>query len=124
MKIYLDDVRFIPDVTRTECKNASQFVQLVFTHLWEIEEISFDHDLWAISYGESEKKVCCDEWSFGEDAILEKNGYDCLYWFVATYRLLRLPFPKMLIHSANPIGAERMNRLLQEVEAIRSHTSN
>lgn len=90
MKIYLDDVRFIPDDTWTECKDVQTFVDLVLANLWNIEEISFDHDLWDEVDGK------------------ELTGYDCLIWFIKTYQIRRISFPRLSLHTANPIWHERM----------------
>jgi hypothetical protein len=57
-----------------------------------IEEISFDHDL----------GVCAD-------------GYTCARWLILTYELLGKPLPKLSIHSQNPVGRERLERLFEEV---------
>ena len=56
-------------------------------------EISFDHDL-----GWDEKK--------NEE---RKSGYDCAKWLVEN----KIPLMKFNVHSANPVGAENIRKLLQ-----------
>jgi hypothetical protein len=103
MKIWLDDVREPPIIKGMMhpgqrwkwVKTPLEFIDNVYTNLWfenEIEEISFDHDL----------GVCAD-------------GYICARWLILTYELLGKQLPKLSVHSQNPVGRERLERLFEEV---------
>lgn len=115
MKIYIDDERKIPWPTRDDwfvhrCKRSlrkavTYYVEKVSNDVvlkawmevpmsW-ITHISFDHDLW-------------------DDSVA--TWYDLLKWTIESYLLAWVELPKITIHSANPIGKERMERLLEEYE--------
>ena len=99
-KIRLDDERLCPDSSWTQQRTPADFVHFCCTYDWmflaKIDEISFDHDLGCIIDGK------------------EITGYDLMSRFLATWKLLGKPLPKITIHSANPAGRERMERLLEQ----------
>lgn len=46
MKIFLDDLRPMPDNTwEKECRDHKEFMAMVFANLQKIKWVSFDHDL-------------------------------------------------------------------------------
>lgn len=89
MKIYLDDERFAPEGW-TLIRDPVECIARI-NSFWEyVEELSLDHDL-------------------GEHSM---TGYDVLCWIeeqIVVYK--RTPFPVSL-HTANPIGRQRMNLVL------------
>lgn len=98
MKIRLDDVR-VPPSGYEDVKTPLEFEKIVSKCIRDgiqIEEISFDHDLWY-------KLV----W-------VEITGYDCLSWFLSVLPInekgFKVPFIKF--HTANPVWLANMKRLL------------
>ena len=114
VKLYLDDVRNPKTKGWTVVRNYEEFVN----HISEYglpEEVSFDHDLAEIHY---------DPETWRQDFVYhEKTGYDCVKWLVNYFytmypERLEMPyterkrsdimFPKVVVHSANPIGSANM----------------
>ena len=91
-KVWLDDVRTPPDSSWTWAQSFSQFRWIINNQCedGQIKVISFDHDLGPVDH------------SLG----IAKDGYDCLKW-LASVRPNRYP-QQVLVHSANPVGAERI----------------
>lgn len=100
MKLFLDDVRDAPDNTWMVFRDAPSFIHLA-RHVKSDGILSFDHDL-----GEESKLT-------GYDAIVQ------LEMEVITQGLWSVHgMPTILIHSANPVGRERM---LASINSIRRH---
>ena len=80
--------------------------------------ISFDHDL-----GEDVAKERVTKGMSKRQARLKKretkSGYDCSKWLVDYCLDNEIPIPKFGVHSANPVGAENIRKLL--INAIK-HT--
>lgn len=72
-----------------------EFYSLIIHNIGNIENITFDHDLGYLPLGGR-----------------EITGYDCLAWFVQTYKFLEIPFPCIWIETSNPVGAQQMENLL------------
>jgi hypothetical protein len=99
MKVWLDDVREAPDgwvhVTTPE-----EAIDLLLSG--EVEEVSLDHDLGLAT----------------PDA--ERTGYHVLAWLekaVATGAWVQ-PIPMIGIHSANPVGRQRMARAIESIRRL------
>ena len=90
--LYLDDVRN-PPIEYQQAYNV-EIVRSYEAFVTKIRDtglpdiISFDHDL-------------------GE----EKSGYDCMKWLVEYLMDNDLEMPKVLVHSANPVGADNIRGL-------------
>ena len=80
----------------TWVKSFENFVDYI-TRLGLPDAICFDHDLGG------------DE----ETSKLEKTGYDCAKWLVEYCMDNDLDIPRYNIQSANPVGKENINSLLQ-----------
>lgn len=101
MKIWLDDIRTPPDESWTWCKSAQEFEKTFVHHFHEIFEISFDHDLASFN-------------SLTGDEI---TGYHCLCMVEKFARHnIDWTIPKMHVHSANPVGAQRMLKVINSLE--------
>ena len=92
MKIYLDDVRDLPDDLHAQgfvvVRSAEDALHLIASKgLENIEAISFDHDL-----GED----CMSGYDLA--SIIEEMVYDAEFASI----------PKLYIHSANPVGAKNL----------------
>jgi len=74
--------------------------------------ISFDHDL-----GENEAKEKVFEGMSKKQARQEKKlaktGYDCAHWLVEYCLDKNISLPYWIIHSANPVGKENIDKLLK-----------
>lgn len=98
LKLYLDDVRQPPDgwlVFRPADLP-------IFMHLARHADfISFDHDLGLDPDGK--------EYLSGYDVLtkLEKMALEKSIWSAGA--------PKMYVHSANPVGAERMRQVINNI---------
>jgi hypothetical protein len=98
MKLYLDDVRKIPDESREEIRTPEHFETTVKACIRmgiEITDISFDHDL---AY---------------EVVGIEITGHDCLKWLLNQRPIQELPLPNIHFHTANPVGLANMESLLR-----------
>jgi len=86
-KLFLDDIRPCPSGFIV-ARSYNKAVLLIENELPEF--ISFDHDL-------------------GE----EKSGYDLAKYVVEYCIDKNIPIPRYKVHSANPVGAENIRKLLE-----------
>lgn len=90
--------------------------------VWMIEEkglpsfVSFDHDLADDCYGREMSKECMEE--FYKEDKREMTGYDCAKWLVRYCIARELNFPAYAIHSMNPVGAENIERVIQNFKML------
>jgi len=94
--LYLDDVRNPKTKGWTIVRNFEDFVSFIQQNGLP-DEISFDHDL-------------------GEDIKGTKTGYDCAKWLCDYCWTNGLPIPPWNVHSANPVGRDNINQILQSFE--------
>ena len=107
MKIYLDDVRTPIEEGWNVVRNYEEFVSRVEEiGLKNIELISLDHDLGDTAILEWYNGVS-KNYVLNYDNITEKTGMDCAKWLVEKW-LDAEPVCKVMVHSANPIGAANM----------------
>lgn len=85
VKLWLDDVRDPPSDDWTVIRTGREFVRLWFRLYPDVSVVSFDHDLGG-----------------------ELSGSDCAMVVASTLRLMDDMDFKWNIHSANPVGADRM----------------
>jgi hypothetical protein len=105
VKVWLDDVREAPNGW-IRVKTPEEAIDLL--RLGEVEEISLDHDL-GLATSES-----------------ERTGYDVLAFLeeaVAT-NTWEHPMPVIHIHSANPVGWERMEQAIKSIGRLDDARSN
>lgn len=91
MKIYLDDIMDCPN-GMTVCRTAQEAIDLIKTN--KVSFISFDHDLGT-------KMTGYDGAKFIEEAFVNKEIEN---------------LPKWEIHSANPVGAKRIQAAMMSAE--------
>jgi len=119
-RIYLDDTRTPIDKDWIIVRNYEEFVQKIEgIGLKNIETISFDHDLGETAMKEYFNNVA-KNYVLDYKNIEEKTGMDCLKWLInhfyelypkrlemARFDKKNIPinFPKIYVHSANPVGA-------------------
>jgi hypothetical protein len=105
VRVWLDDVREAPDGW-VHVKTPEEAIELLRSG--EVTEISLDHDL-GLATPES-----------------ERTGYDVLAWLeeaVAT-GALNHRVPIIHVHSANPVGWQRMEQAIKSIRRLsdaRSH---
>ena len=117
-RLFLDDFRVPEDAANYMHPRFMRF----YTSDWDIvrsynqfveyieingipDMVSFDHDLADEHYAPT---------GIGYDEFVEKTGYHCMKWmidYIIDNKIKKLPH--VLIHSANPVGAENIERLWQ-----------
>jgi hypothetical protein len=102
MKVYLDDIRHLPDSTWTLAKTEAEAISLLENN--DVSVISLDHDL-------------------GEPETEKGTGYGVLLWIEQKVRQNNYYPPKMLLHTANPIAAERMDAAIRSIN-LYLHNNN
>jgi hypothetical protein len=73
--------------------------------------ISFDHDL-GEDVAEDLRKKGSSKRKARASKKTVKSGYDCAKWLVDNYTEL----PEILVHSMNPVGAERIRDLFKNID--------
>ena len=99
MKLYLDDVRDLPDESFLLARSYEQAVLFVKENGIP-PFISFDHDLASIHYDPS-------TWTEGFE-YSEKTGLDCAKYLIDYCRDRGLKLPEVKVHSMNPVGRENI----------------
>jgi hypothetical protein len=92
MKVYLDDVREAPEGWRRVWWPDEAIALL---EAGDVTDISLDHDL-------------------GDDA--RGTGYDVIRWIEEAVVTRQFIPPRIVIHSANPVGRDRMQRGIEAIE--------
>lgn len=119
-RIYLDDVRTPIQGDWVVVRSYEEFIQKVKEiGLKNIDLISLDHDLGDTAMEEYYKNVS-PNFKLDYNNIKEKTGYDAAKWLVNRFyfeneerinmsrnekKRTKFVFPKIYVHSANPIGA-------------------
>lgn len=110
MKLYVDDIREAPDESWTLCKTITEAASALYNFGSEITEISLDHDISFEVRIEGIYRPFPSPDTFLPVAMLIGEMANGGVYLVhgAKWGL------KVTIHSANPVGAERMQKMLQE----------
>jgi hypothetical protein len=91
VRIWLDDERPMPSDFNLHAHSYQEAIgALIFKRA---EHISFDHDLGG-----------------------DKTGYDVAAWIELQAQRSALPRMTWAVHSANPVGAERIRRAMESAE--------
>ena len=98
VKVWLDDIREAPKGW-TRCVRPGEVIELLASG--GVEEISLDYDI-----------------GLGDDRGVDRNGEDVLRWIEqqVVERGDSFPLPVIRIHSANPVGRQRLQRALEAIE--------
>lgn len=91
MKLWVDDIRDAPDESWVVARKVLQAVRLI--HLFDLEEISLDHDI---------------------DNRPDDETFMPIAYFIGAFYLMSKTQPKITIHSINPVGAKDMQTLLAQ----------
>lgn len=98
-KLWIDDVRPIPEKYVKEglwCWARNAWEALLKMELLEFEEVSIDHDLQSFVGNK------------------ELNGYDIIGWLVQRKHDGKFVPPVVIVHSANPVGVEKMEDMINQ----------
>ena len=120
MKLFVDDVRPAPKgwyLART----VTEAIRLLDLYEWEV--VSLDHDIFTeCKIGEETITLMKDRVPF--NAHKSKEDYTAVARFMATQVLASRTnkIPKVRIHTANPIGYERLKNILCNYEVERDTT--
>ena len=103
--IYLDDIRTPEEEEWIVVRDYDEFAGTVtLIGLENIELISLDHDLGDGAMSEYYSNVK-PNYTLDYNNIPEKTGYDAAKFLVEHSMNTGTPLPKVVVHSANPIGA-------------------
>jgi hypothetical protein len=126
--LWLDDVRdpymntwrnqYIPDYkSETDeiiwVKNYDEFIDWIYKNGLPTK-IFFDHDLADIKPIPTSILVIASDWNE------EKTGYDCAKWLVEYCMDNDLDLPNWSIQSANPVGRDNINGILNNYKKFRN----
>ncbi len=104
-KIYLDDIRTPIDQSWKVVRSYQEFVSFVrLIGLEKIQLISLDHDLGDQAMSEFYNNVV-PNYIIEYNNIQEKTGLDAAKWLVNYSMTNKIALPRVLTHSANPVGA-------------------
>jgi hypothetical protein len=122
-KLLLDDERTpqqVFELTKEEvytypnwftARSYNEFVDYIMNHPMP-KVISFDHDLGGLDEmvmsveGELEQQEAWD--NYHTSKYREKSGYDCMKWLVDYCYERKIVFPRVLIHTQNPVGYDNI----------------
>jgi hypothetical protein len=94
MKLWLDDQREPPSNDWIWIKSSKEFAHYLgfcSVNRFTPDDVSFDFDLG-----------------------ISADGYECAVLLIQFCKVASIPLPKMECHSQNPIGRERIERLIAE----------
>lgn len=103
MKLWLDDVRRPPNNTWVWVTSGHDFKDWLNSDWkYSITDISFDHDI-----------ATYDAWGN------EITGYTCLCWIEKMFHNdPQFVLPHMTVHSANPVGRQKMQRVIDNLHSM------
>ena len=107
IKLYVDDIRKIPDKTWEIARTVNDAIRIIAQ--WEIKEISLDHDIHhAVTLPGLEGP-------FNKGSVPCEECFCAVAFFIGEKRS-KFPnhHPKITLHTANPVGAEKMKNILKD----------
>lgn len=119
-KVYLDDIRTPSEAYHfIIVRNYDEFVKEVLEN-GVPSFVSFDHDLAEEHYTPTEY------WDHYESSkafqesktYYEKTGKDCAKWLADYCMTNGKLFPNANIHSMNPVGADNIKSIVQQIQKI------
>lgn len=106
MKLYVDDIRNAPDENWTVARTVLSAIRAI--KMFDFDEISLDHDIsHQVAIGSLSRPYPCDE-TFEAVALYIAEKYHTDMGVPRSY-------PKITLHTSNPVGAEKMKGVLAEV---------
>lgn len=102
MRLYIDDLRRVPDSTWTLARTNTEAIRLLATGY--VDEISIDHDICVANFGQISAPLR-RRLSIGEET------FEPIAYYIAAMKPEDRP-KKITLHSANPAGVMRMKNIL------------
>lgn len=103
-KLFVDDIRQPPDDTWTLARTVTEAIRYIDLYGVSIEEISLDHDIsLEVRVGNTYRPFPSEE-TYQPVARFITRYYEKLYSLS----------PKITLHTANPVGAEEMKKILSD----------
>lgn len=131
MKIFLDDIRY-----PKEClgymhrrigedsllyltdwfivRNYNEFVDVINKNYLDISHISFDHDLADEHMQDYYKNQVNGENTIEYSNFKEKTGVSCAEYIKEFYNKNNMKYPKMYVHSMNPVGTQNIINVFKQ----------
>lgn len=102
IKLWVDDIRHAPSDEWVVVRTVTEAIRTIAQ--WDVEELSLDHDIsHQVIVGRLSRPYPCDE------------CFCAVAYFVgATAKLDPKEHPKITLHTSNPVGAEKMQRILSD----------
>jgi len=98
MKLFVDDIRNAPDASWIVVRTVTGAVRALAT--MEVDCISLDHDIaHHVSVDGNSRSFACRE------------NFSAVCYFIGE-KYKSLPPPKIILHTSNPVGAQRMRHIL------------
>ena len=98
MKLFIDDLRNAPDASWIVVRTVTGAIRALAT--MEVDIISLDHDIsHQVSVNGNSRPFACLE------------NFSAVCYFIGEKYKSRTP-PKILLHTSNPVGAQRMRHIL------------
>ena len=112
MKLWVDDIRNAPDPSWTVARTITEAIHIL--SMFDPEEVSLDHDIsHQVSMDGNSRPYPCPE-TFASVAFFIASKY-WQHLDVDSSRIVSTGlFPKITIHTANPVGAENIKKILSE----------
>lgn len=102
MKLYVDDIRPAPEGW-TQARTVTEAIRFLARYGSEVTEISLDHDIsYAVEVAGTQRPFPSPE------------DFTAVAQYVRIFYLAlgKVTLPKIYIHSANPVGADRIKDIL------------
>lgn len=99
MKLFVDDIRDAPDDTWHTVRTVTEAIRVIHNNTTKIKEVSLDHD---ISYPVNVNGL-------SRPYPSPETFHAVAYYIATTYSLFDSVYlPKIILHTANPLGAHQM----------------
>jgi hypothetical protein len=98
MKLFVDDIRPAPEGWQ-QARTVTEAIRFLEMFGSEVDEISLDHDIsYAVEVAGTQRPFPSPE------------NFTAVARYIKVYD--NVPMPKVTIHSANPVGAEELRKIL------------
>jgi hypothetical protein len=110
--LFLDDFRFPQNVfPRAFCRENQFTVCRTVSEAWQAVRNGRHYDMWSLDH--DMLPIMQKE---GEDHLYPPSGYAFLLMVQINITLVHWPKGQVFVHSANPWGAERMRKVIAEID--------
>ncbi len=125
IKLWVDDIRFAPTDDWVVVRSITEAIRTLAQ--WDIEEVSLDHDIsHQVAIGKVSRPYPCDEcfcavaYYIGEKYWIDRDMENEVIESADIPKELKgkimrpLLGPKILVHTSNPVGAEKIKNILKD----------